>query len=782
VTVKAAIKGLLVIASCLLLVTGLAHGIAVAQANGSGTPELYFVDDVIEQFVALPERADALGFGIGVSTGASLKKHYQGIARSHGPGVPYFFITRNADVGRLLIVKMGSRPTHGERLRSNRLRKDMHVDDTPPDDGDEIIVEIKFNGEDKDSGGTVWPNYEHPGGVQLIGDVLVVPLEAPNDPSNDPKKKVLFLDVSNPEDPVILGELVHEKMKEAWFEAAVVGITKLPINEHYLLLVTGGDNSVLYIFESRFTDFADFNGDEDDWRFVDVWTEEDDEDDLGSGHDWPTAAPYQSLNFVRQDDLYGPLYLIGITNKGAGGGGAGIDEDRIDLFNVNISAGNEFTLKFKERKDVIAKSTFGGGDLANFAAASGVYVSPTGELIVYGTEHDNDGPEDSIKAGEWRHHDMVRTGSPTYNPTPEAGGPFEVDEGAEITLQGQANPAITKAWIELFSDPDWTDRSLVIDYDDYEKEDFDDFKDLNFSDKTSSWRWFAPVSCTIRVNDDDFEDSNFPGKHTKSLLGNGLVNTAADLKDVQNNRNDGDMDDELTSMQFFSNCDTYYDTSTNYELSWDLDQDGFFETFGETPLYSAAGLDGPDVIMLPIRATHLPDTLPGTSAAQVNVINVAPVIESLSITDFAGRELGVDVLTAPTYLRIWAEGLFTDAGTPDTQTATLDWGDGTMEPSTTFDQFNDANGGITGRVRHSHIYTSAGIYNVVLTVVDDDGGQTQSTRQIEIVAAQGGGGGGLCSLGPKSASAWMAGDLWLLLAFISGLGLWGTRRRKDAVK
>ena len=46
----------------------------------------------------------------------------------------------------------------------------------------------------------------------------------------------------------------------------------------------------------------------------------------------------------------------------------------------------------------------------------------------------------------------------------------------------------------------------------------------------------------------------------------------------------------------------------------------------------------------------------------------------------------------------------------------------------------------------------------------------------------GGGGGGLCSLGPKSASAWMAGDLWLLLAFISGLGLWGTRRRNDAVK
>ena len=53
---------------------------------------------------------------------------------------------------------------------------------------------------------------------------------------------------------------------------------------------------------------------------------------------------------------------------------------------------------------------------------------------------------------------------------------------------------------------------------------------------------------------------------------------------------------------------------------------------------------------------------------------------------------------------------------------------------------------------------------------------------IGAVGGGGGGGGGLCSLGPKSASAWMAGDLWLLLVFISGLGLWGTRRRKDAVK
>jgi len=40
----------------------------------------------------------------------------------------------------------------------------------------------------------------------------------------------------------------------------------------------------------------------------------------------------------------------------------------------------------------------------------------------------------------------------------------------------------------------------------------------------------------------------------------------------------------------------------------------------------------------------------------------------------------------------------------------------------------------------------------------------------------GSGGGGLCSLGPRTASAWMTGDLWLLLTFVLGLGLWRRHR------
>jgi len=70
----------------------------------------------------------------------------------------------------------------------------------------------------------------------------------------------------------------------------------------------------------------------------------------------------------------------------------------------------------------------------------------------------------------------------------------------------------------------------VVDFLDWGKDDFDDFKNLDgslldlhrgFNDEASSWRWFAPVGCSIRANDDDFGDDDFPGEHTRTLNGTG---------------------------------------------------------------------------------------------------------------------------------------------------------------------------------------------------------------------------------------------------------------------
>ncbi|MBA3354697.1 MAG: hypothetical protein H0U18_01910 [Pyrinomonadaceae bacterium] len=68
-----------------------------------------------------------------------------------------------------MIVRMGSRDTNGERLRSNRLIRDWAIVSflptgnpnlwpTPPDPRDTAIAVIYFIGQNN------WPSYGHPAG------------------------------------------------------------------------------------------------------------------------------------------------------------------------------------------------------------------------------------------------------------------------------------------------------------------------------------------------------------------------------------------------------------------------------------------------------------------------------------------------------------------------------------------------------------------------------------------------------------------------------------------
>jgi len=493
---------------------------ASGQSNNVPSTELYFVPGVVAQFQALSERGDALGFGIGSSPDPTVSHHYQGIARSHGPGRPYFFITRSDDApANLLVVSMESRPTNGERLRSNRLKRGEDTDDTPPPSNDKVIAwhpfYSPFNG---------WPNYKHAGGIQLLGDVLAVPMEGPF-LGETRETLIVFFDVSDPLNPQIINELSIDPTGGL---SGLVAFTKTR-DDKYLLLVTGGDNDVLWLFYSTSLDFADPNF---QWIALDVWTVNTDEQYLGYNHKWPSDMcnwydildcdhPHQTLNFVREGNLDGDLYLIGTRNKGGGAGGPGIDEDYFDLYKVEWCNDSrsvcqadpepgylQFTLRYRMTLDIVAKSKSDGDDITNFAASGGVYVSPTGELIIYGTEHDNDGPVDengrgTIKAGEWRHHDVNYTGTCTRG----------------------------TGWAELYDDKDFSDRSIVFDWPDRNQDDFDNFSLLDgFNDKTSSVRWCAPVGCDIIL----YKNSYYGGDPV-TLQGFGVVAEVPDLEDFGDN-------------------------------------------------------------------------------------------------------------------------------------------------------------------------------------------------------------------------------------------------------
>jgi hypothetical protein len=76
---------------------------------------------------------------------------------------------------------------------------------------------------------------------------------------------------------------------------------------------------------------------------------------------------------------------------------------------------------------------------------------------------------------------------------------------------------------------------------------------------------------------------------------------------------------------------------------------------------------------------------------------------------------------------------FTDPGIADSQTARVDWGDGSS--TTTFSTFHDAEGGVIGELRHSHVFPGPGTYNVAITITDDDLGATTVHRSVVVVSA-----------------------------------------------
>ena len=139
------------------------------------------------------------------------------------------------------------------------------------------------------------------------------------------------------------------------------------------------------------------------------------------------------------------------------------------------------------------------------AAASTFYVSPSGELIFYATEHDNDGPDATVKVGEWRHVDTVRPNSPTLLPSAKLDGPFVVDEGSAINLTGIGQPPVTRAFLEMFTYPDpssyWV--YLTADYKDRNRDDFDDLftyeykPPINHANTGFAWAWFAPKGQSV---------------------------------------------------------------------------------------------------------------------------------------------------------------------------------------------------------------------------------------------------------------------------------------------
>jgi hypothetical protein len=703
-------------------------GPADAEPDGSGIDTtVFYPSNVKAQFNALSERADALGFGIGSSADPSACKHYQGVARSTGSGRPFLFVTHSRNhtplgcgldndyPGELLVVDMASRADSGERLRSNRLVKGEQTDDSAPPPSDTTTKVITFDGTKVDEGSAdndcnpadgleSWPAYHHPGGVQLVGDVLAVPLEAPiND--DCPDSLIVFIDVSDPTNPKLLSGF-DPGTADGFGSAGLVAVTELD-DHRFLLMAAGGSNSTLRFFRSSGTDLGDSNL---TWEHDFDYTEDDIEDDIAPA-DWPGDLPtdgaYQMMNFVREAGT-GQLYLFAAFNSRKDNDGA----DLLDLYQVNDI---DLAFTFVGRRHLVAEPTTGSDNLANFNAAISTYVSPSGNLLLYATEHDNDGPNDTVKAGEWRHHNIVRQLSPTLYPTVDAGGPYTVGEGGSTVLDGTAAPPLTRAWVELYAGSNFDGESVIIDHADRNLDDFNDFTKLDgggFNDVASTMRFFAPLGCTFQLNDLPVGADGFPGAFSHTFTGDGAVHSVVFVGN----------DNAISSITWSPNCDDVYNSPAS--LAWDLNGDTVFETPGAAPAFSAQNLDGPTTRLVTAQATQAASVIPGFDSATVQVSNVAPTLTGFDAVDSLGNPLG-PLASTPFVLAglpVTVTGSFSDPGAADTHVASVTWGDSVVDQ-----------GPAVGTFTYTHSYTQSGTYQAVATVTDDDGGTVTVSIAINVV-------------------------------------------------
>ena len=108
------------------------------------------------------------------------------------------------------------------------------------------------------------------------------------------------------------------------------------------------------------------------------------------------------------------------------------------------------------------------------------------------------------------------------------------------------------------------------------------------------------------------------------------------------------------------------------------------------------------------------DTGSDTATVDTIVANVDPTIDAIaSDATFADKAEEGETVTV--------SGAFSDVGTLDTHTASIDWGDGTVTAATV------VQGAGGGTYSGDHAYTSGGVYAVTVTVTDDDTGSATAT-------------------------------------------------------
>jgi hypothetical protein len=288
-------------------------------------------------------------------------------------------------------------------------------------------------------------------------------------------------------------------------------------------------------------------------------------------------------------------------------------------------------------------------------------------------------------------------------PTADAGGPYNIEEGDLLILDASGS-----------SDPD--EDELIYRWD---LNGDGDFSDANGETPTLTYAELEALGLggveqfqiTLQV-DDGLAAPAFDTATVNVVLNEPPVANAGEPVQV--------VEGISVSVTLDASGTTDDRPVENLIFTWDLDGDGIFgetgadaargDEIGMRPVFFAAELDGPQVVNVTLRVEDDRGAV-DFDTTSISVLNVAPTIE-----------LSTSPVTVVRGTPIQIDGSFTDPG-PDTWTATVDFADGNGPQQLTLD-------GKTFQL--NHLYQSAGVYSVRVTVQDDDGGSATETLTVVV--------------------------------------------------
>ncbi len=379
----------------------------------------------------------------------------------------------------LFIIRMESRPDSGP-WRSNV------IESHEPPEADAVV---KIIGVDE----SLW----HGGGLDVLGDILAVPIEhmtnktlkafAQVGPKGPDNSALVFFDVSDPENPKRFPQCT---IRRQGVKAGAVALTKL-LNGHFLAASwsdSDREERRLEFYLSNSTRFADGFRRIAPTRWVPA------ELRALEGQDF-YFRNYQAINLVRQSED-GRLYLMGFQRVEG--------RDTADLFTVDIPREEDAPKAGRGiDKPIITKVAsreFVCRGRCDMRGASGLY-SDRGELIIYSG-------------------DQFRTPKGIFR-LAEFSAPFPV--GLD-TISKRVD-----AWVELYAGTHFRGRFLTLVDLRRDRGTIRDFKKIRvggekFGDTVSSVRFQLPKGSTYRL----FKHDRFRRKLV-DLVGSGRVEELPDL-------------------------------------------------------------------------------------------------------------------------------------------------------------------------------------------------------------------------------------------------------------